>query len=107
EMLYTEIAKNADLRTSIATYLRARGYVTDMDLGSPEADGMSLDFPQGTAAMPTEGTDQYSTRSATQFQPRSTLGLNTESDNRVTPNPLVAQPATPAKSVAARSALAE
>lgn len=34
QMLYSQIATNANLRVSITTYLRARGYVTDDELAS-------------------------------------------------------------------------
>lgn len=45
QMLYTQIAKSADLRANITTVLRARGYVSDEDLqsaGPPEPEYESI-----------------------------------------------------------------
>lgn len=42
QMLYTQVATNADLRANITTFLRARGYVSQDDLGTAKssiADG--------------------------------------------------------------------
>ncbi|MGA9461781.1 MAG: SLBB domain-containing protein [Terracidiphilus sp.] len=39
QMLYSQIAGNANLRMSLTTFLRARGYVTDEDLAAGESGG--------------------------------------------------------------------
>lgn len=58
EMLYSQIAVNANLRAAITSFLRARGYITDNDLqsiasgaGNPEAG--ILTSPQNTPLQPT------------------------------------------------------
>jgi protein involved in polysaccharide export with SLBB domain len=62
QMLYNQIATNADLRTNITTFLRARGYVSSNDLptaGANVSDG-SIDgepFPGQHSLSMSGGTD--------------------------------------------------
>jgi protein involved in polysaccharide export with SLBB domain len=54
QMLYSQIATNADVRANITTFLRARGYVSQNDLptmGSSIADG-SLPSEQRSSSLP-------------------------------------------------------
>ncbi len=55
QMLYTQIAASADLRTNITTVLRARGYASDGDLQSA-----------GLTAMESEGFNQQSSNQQSQ-----------------------------------------
>jgi protein involved in polysaccharide export with SLBB domain len=48
QMLYDQIATNANLRASITTFLRARGYVTDDDL---QAAGSNADLSSGSSSL--------------------------------------------------------
>jgi protein involved in polysaccharide export with SLBB domain len=62
QMLYEQVATNADLRTNITTFLRARGYVSSNDLptaGANASDG-SMDggqFPGQHSLSTSGGTD--------------------------------------------------
>lgn len=104
QMLYNQIETNADLRTNITTFLRARGYVSSNDLptaGSNVSDGSvegepfpgqhSLSTSGGTDATrlaaaagldsgtsPTDQTDA----SASSIQPMNTVGNTLGSEQR-------------------------
>jgi protein involved in polysaccharide export with SLBB domain len=73
EMLYNQIATNADLRASITTVLRARGYVAEGDLQSEGGAGAASDetiseSPSQRSTFPSEG------RSATGIDSDSAAG---------------------------------
>jgi protein involved in polysaccharide export with SLBB domain len=70
EMLFTQIASSADLRSSITTFLRARGYVSDADLhrsiqgssGSDDDTPVSVQTLQSLSQIPgTSSANGFST----------------------------------------------
>jgi hypothetical protein len=63
EMLYNQIATNADLRTTITTFLRARGYVSDDSLLATASSGRDSSADSGMPAATRRGLDD--TTSAT------------------------------------------
>lgn len=113
QMLYSQIAGNANLRMNITTFLRARGYVTDEDIRAaqfeagadtgalPSAGQMGQGSPDGgldfgsvsttRSGLPTSGAGVTSTKG----RPDSALPRGNEHDNRAAGNPLVLRKPTP------------
>jgi protein involved in polysaccharide export with SLBB domain len=87
QMLYDQIATNADLRTNITTFLRARGYVSSNDLptaGANLSDG-SVDgepFPGQHASSTSGNTDAARLAAASGLD--SGTSLSNQTDGAVT-----------------------
>lgn len=105
EMLYHQIATNAELRANISTVLRARGYVTNDEslnaLGSSTIDTMALKQGQGSGSL-NSGLDTGTQDSARAITPNSgnlhsqqEMAPRHEKANASTDEPTVIHRATP------------
>jgi len=92
EMLYNQISVNADLRASITTFLRARGYVSDDDL---QTMAFSIENPAIPRGLPSAQSSVSLSGSMFGDKPAAGAGLSAPGDSAAMPSTAKNEPVMP------------